>query len=266
MSNSENNKSKKRKITSSNQTEVQNTNNIYCNISCDDETKIVTPIKLLPNNNNENKKASKEMNNDNDDDMIDVFSLFDSIKNDTTSSDTAVSNYVGNQTVVDVVKVFSSSIQGSILVAFVLSNFYGGRHYINNNINKATKLMYQRTIENVCSDKINIPNKSDVSYLVHKNNRPVVLVSSIPKVENQFSMESMKETLQTLTETFQGKPDPENKGKFFKFNYLPDFIMNTHQQKKSFAFICKSIILPERLTYSHQTNIEHYDEENNENK
>ena len=225
---------------------------INCN-SYDDESKIVTPTKSVPTNNN-------------DDDMIDVFNLFDSLKNDTAKNYTENSNYGGNQTVVDIVKIFSSSIQGMTLVAFVLSNFYGGRHYINNNINKATKLMYQKTIELLCSDKINIPNKSDVSYLVHKNNRPVVLVSSIPMVENQLNMESMKETLQNLIETFQGKPDPENKGKVFKFNFLPDFNMSTHQQKKSFAFICKSIVLPDRLSYSHQTKIEYYNEENNENK
>ena len=46
----------------------------------------------------------------------------------------------------------------------------------------------------------------------------------------------MEETLQLLIKNFEGKPDQENnKGKTFKFNFLPDFILNTIQKKKSFA-------------------------------
>ena len=229
----------------------------------DNKNGFVTPIKSTIVNNEEfginvgieNKIKSETNNND---DMVDVFNLFDSlIRNDNKANNVQPFSNNGNQTVVDIIKIFSSSIEGLTLIAFVLSNFYGGRHYINNNINKATKLMYSKSVELICSDKVNIPNKSDVSYLVHKNNRPIVIVSSIPRCENIFHFETMKETLQTLVDTFQGKPDPENKGKVFKFNFLNDFIMDTHQKKKSFAFICKNITLPDRLTYSNQASMEH---------
>ena len=152
-----------------------------------------------------------------------------------------------------------------ILIAFVLSNFYGGRHYINNSINKANKLMYSKTVELLISDKSNIPDKSDVSYLIHKNNRPIVIVSSVPRSENVFNFESMKETLQILLDNFEGKPDPENKGKVFKFNFMPDFMLNTFQKKKSFAFICSTMTLPDRLTYTNQAKMEHDNEATDDN-
>ena len=57
------------------------------------------------------------------------------------------------------------------------------------------------------------------------------LVSEIPKSSNIFYTETMEETLQYLINNFEGKPDQENKGKTFKFNFLPDFILNTIQKK-----------------------------------
>jgi hypothetical protein len=46
----------------------------------------------------------------------------------------------------------------------------------------------------------------------------------------------MEETLQLLIKNlFEGKPDQENKGKTFKFNFLLDFIFNTIK-KKVFRF------------------------------
>jgi hypothetical protein len=261
-------KNKKRRVSKHIEVSDSNFDNTDNNVNAGYETPISSNINnefVITNSSNtsneetvvKNENESNKLENPMNDDMVDIFHLYDTLKNDKSDNLTAAFSNTGNQTVVDVVKIFSSTIQGVTLVAFVLSNFYGGRHYINDRINKTTKLMYHKTVESICSDKVNIPDKSDVSYLVHKNNRPIVLVSSIPQCESIYHMESIKETLQTLVDTFQGKPDPENKGKVFKFNFMNDFIMKTHQQKKSFAFICKSITLPDRLTYSNQVNIEH---------
>jgi len=178
-----------------------------------------------------------------------VFSLFDSIikENNTISNVNAALNY-GNQTIVDIVKLYEKTKERTaVLIGFVLSNFYGGRYYINNTINKANKLMYSKTVDLLISDKSKIVDKADVSYLIHKNARPIVLVSEIPKTTNIFHTEPMEETLQHLLKNFEGKPDQENKGKTFKFNFLPDFFLDTIQKKKSFAFICNTITLPDRL-------------------
>ena len=75
----------------------------------------------------------------------------------------------------------------------------------------------------------------------------------------------MKETLQFLLDNFEGKPDPENKGKVFKFNFMPDFILNTFQKKKSFAFVCSTMTLPDRLTYTNQAKMEHDNEATDDN-
>jgi hypothetical protein len=78
-------------------------------------------------------------------------------------------------------------------------------------------------------------------------------------------MEPMTETLNNLIRQFEGKPDPENKGKVFKFNFLPDFQLNTLQRKSCFAHICNKITLPERLTYAYQTVMEKDNEQMNDN-
>jgi hypothetical protein len=208
--------------------------------------------KLNYNNNNKLLKYIKEeeeKETETNEDMTDVFSLFNSIIKDNNNISNANSafNYA-NQTIVDIVKLYESTKDGRILIGFVLSNFYGGRHYINNTINKANKLMYSKTVDLLISDKSKIVDKADVAYLIHKNARPIVMVSEIPKSNNIFHSETMEETLQLLIHNFEGKPDQENKGKTFKFNFLPDFILNTIQKKKSFAFICNTITLPDRLT------------------
>ena len=101
--------------------------------------------------------------------------------------------------------------------------------------------MYSKTVDLLISDKCKFIDKAeDVAYLIHKNARPIVLVSDIPKSNNIFHSETMEETLQLLIKNFEGKPDQENKGKTFKFNFLPDFILNTIQKQKYFAFICNS--------------------------
>ena len=178
-----------------------------------------------------------------------MFSLFDSIikENNTITNVNGALNY-GSQTIVDIVKLFEKTKEGTVvLIGFVLSNFYGGRYYINNTINKANKLMYSKTVDLIISDKSKVVDKADVSYLIHKNARPIVLVSEIPKTTNILHSESLEETLQNLLINFEGKPDQENKGKTFKFNFLPDFFLDTIQKKKSFAFICNTITLPDRL-------------------
>ena len=189
------------------------------------DTKYTTPIKASINIDYTTKKV------ENNDDMLDIFSIFDNlsenIKNDSNSSP-----YIGKQTIVDVCKIFSTSIEGSALIGFIVSNFYGGRRYINDTIWKASQLLYPKNVDQLCSDLTNIPNNSDVAYLYNKNNRPCVLISSMPKIMNKFYIESMNETLTKLINQHQGsKPDPENSGKVFSFNYLPDFHLNTLQKK-----------------------------------
>ena len=60
--------------------------------------------------------------------------------------------------------------------------------------------------------------------------------------------------LNKLINQFEGKLDPDNNGKVFKFNFLPDFILNNRQKKLSFAYVCSKISLPMKLTFANKSN------------
>ena len=77
-------------------------------------------------------------------------------------------------------------------------------------------------------------------------------MSYLPRVENKYYLEKFPETFKKLISFFDGKPDPSNDGKLFKFNYLPDFHLNSNDRITSFSKICKKMILPERLTLLHE--------------
>lgn len=222
----------------------------------------VTPIK-------ENKKSNKYENDlkNTEFDTTDVFAIFNDLNNN--NNNTLISNsspYVGKQTIVDVCKVLTTTVGGSVLIAFIVSNFFGGRFYLNDTIYKPTQLLYPKNIEQLCLDTVKFPNKEDIAYLFNKNNRPCVIVTFLPTVKNKFYIEPITETLSKLITQFEGKPDPENTGKVFKFNFLPDFHLNTLQRKNCFAHICNKITLPERLTYAYQTVMEHDNESINPTK
>jgi len=211
----------------------------------------VTPIK-------ENKKLNnleKDLENTEFDTTSDIFVIFNDLTNNNNSVQNSNSSpFIGNKTIVDICKVLTTSIGGSVLIGFIVSNFYGGRLYLNDTIPKPTLLLYPKNIEQLCLDTDKFPNKGDIAYLYNKNNRPCVVVTSLPIVKNKFYMEPITETLNNLIRQFEGKPDPENKGKVFKFNFLPDFQLNTLQRKNCFAHICNKITLPERLTYVYISN------------
>jgi hypothetical protein len=241
-----NNKDTKNDITNVNEKQ----NNKKRKTQKNDES-LSTPIKETKNSNN----LQTDFNNT-ELDTTDVFAIFNDLSNNSNVQTLNSSPYIGKQTIVDVCKVLTTTIGGSVMIGFIVSNFYGGRYYLNDTIPKPTLLLYPKNIEQLCLDTVKFPNKGDIAYLFNKNNRPCVIVSSLPIVKNKFYMEPITETLNNLISQFEGKPDPENTGKLFKFNFLPDFQLNTLQRKNCFANICNKITLPERLTYAYQTVME----------
>ena len=183
----------------------------------------------------------------------DLDSLFDSFKQNSTNCNTKSTNL----TVVDVCKIYTIEEEKNILVAIAISNFYGGRNYIKDFINKPSKLFYFAYATQLCENKLNIREKSHVDYLFHKNSRPVTVLSSYPRTENKYLFETMEETLKKLILQFDGKPDPENTGKIYSFQFLPDFKLDNKEKKLSFLYISSLISLPDRLTAAHQVVMEH---------
>ena len=102
------------------------------------------------------------------------------------------------------------------------------------------------------SDRNYIKYDADVSYLFHKNNRPVTIISCVPNVENKFYVETMDETLRKLTSHFDNRFDPTNEGKTFKFNNMSDFYLNTRERQTAFIYVCKKITLSPRLTKANE--------------
>ena len=116
--------------------------------------------------------------------------LFDSFQQSSTNNITKSTNL----TVVDVCKIYTIEEGKNILVAIAISNFYGGRNYIKDFMNKPSKLFYFAYTTQLCENKLNIPHKSHVDYLFHKNSRPVTVLSSYPRTENKYLFETMEET------------------------------------------------------------------------
>jgi hypothetical protein len=180
----------------------------------------------------------------------DLDAMFETDNNDQV---TVTSNNSSKQTVVDIIRIYSTnSVLGNTLVGFTSSNMYGGRNYLSDTINACTKLMYYTYITTLLTDPKFTKIKTDVAYLFHKNNRPINFVSYLPKVENSYYIEKIDETLIKLVSYFDGKPDPSNEGKVFKINFLPDFYLDSDERKKPFIYLCKKMALPERLTASYQ--------------
>jgi hypothetical protein len=143
-------------------------------------------------------------------------------------------------------------ITGPTLVGFTTSNMYGGRFYYTDTMNAPFRLMYFTFINSLLNDANFTKIKTDVAYLFHKNNRPINLVTYLPKVENKYYAEPFDETLKKLVTFFDGRPDPSNEGKLFKINYMPDFFLDTVERRKPFVYLCKKMVLPDRLTLMHQ--------------
>ena len=108
--------------------------------------------------------------------------------------------------------------------------------------------MYNAYVMNLLNDPNFTKIKTDVAYLFHKNNRPLNLVSKYPIVENKYYQETMDETLHKLVSHFKGQPDPSNEGKYFAFNFMPDFFLDTIERKQAFVYLSKKMTLPDRLT------------------
>ena len=119
-------------------------------------------------------------------------------------------------------------------------------------MNNPTKLIYWTFVQQLLLDVDHISDKNDITYLCHKNQRPVTIVSQYPKVLNNHCIETIQETLDKFIKFFENQPDPANIGKKFKINYINDFNLNSVAKKKAFIFVSTKITLPERLSLSGQ--------------
>ena len=81
--------------------------------------------------------------------------------------------------------------------------------------------------------------------------------SLIEKVCANDFLSNLESKYKKIIIQYDGKPDPENEGKSFTFNFLPDYNLDTKDKKLTFLKICKLIPLPDRLTSSHQVVMEH---------
>lgn len=188
--------------------------------------------------------------NDNNEVLIDLETHF---QNTTEAESVSSKNKSNNYTIVDIILIFSKTVFGPVLAAATFSNFFGGRHYLMDSLNCCSKLMYWTYIQQILNDTTIVSKNSDVSYLFHKNNRPINLLSYLPRVENKYYAEDFKETIKKLTAHFDGKPDPSNEGKLFKFNYLQEFHLNTNDRITTFSKLCKKVmVLPDKFTLAHQ--------------
>jgi len=250
-----NKQTKKRKI-STIATTVTDNNDNFTTITATPSntiTPIVADANTTPSQNKiDNSNSDKSSTNNCTDDLN---CLFESMKNDITdSTNTNTTKYT---TFIDICKIYSIDSDQNSLVAITLSNFYAGRHHIKDVIFKSSKLFYNPYVNQLCKDKTLIKDVADIKYLFHKNLRPVTMISSYPTSENKYLFETMEETLKKLIIQYDGKPDPENEGKSFTFNFLPDYNLDTKDKKLTFLKICKLISLPDRLTSCHQVVMEH---------
>ena len=216
------------------------------------EAKSMTLSMKEPQNTdaNNNIKKSSEPNNDNNEVLIDLDTHFQNCTEAESVSSKSKSN---NYTIVDIILIFVKTVFGPVLAGATISNFFGGRHYLTDSLNCCSKLMYWTYIQQILNDNTIVSKNSDVSYLFHKNNRPINLLSYLPKVENKYYAEKFTETIKKLTSHFDGRPDPSNEGKLFKFNYLQEFHLNTNDRITTFSKLCKkTMVLPDKFTLTHQ--------------
>jgi hypothetical protein len=203
-----------------------------------------------PQNIDANNLKTTYANNDNNEVLIDLETHF---QNTTEAESVSSKSKSNNYTIVDIILIFSKTVFGPVLAGATFSNFFGGRHYLTDSLNCCSKLMYWTYIQQILNDNTIVSKNSDVSYLFHKNNRPINLLSYLPKVENKYYAEKFTETIKKLTSHFDGKPDPSNEGKLFKFNYLQEFHLNTNDRITTFSKLCKkTMVLPDKFTLTHQ--------------
>jgi hypothetical protein len=209
----------------------------------------LTPVKQVCETITKNEETEE---------MMDLDSLFKVIKENNTNTQSSPTLNTALFTIVDICKVFSTSPKNSIkeLVAMTISNCYGERDFLNNELNQANKLMYATYFSQLVQDTLYIHNKNDLGFLYHKNNRPVVVVTKYPIVENKYFYEKIDTTLKKIINRIDNMPDPSNTGKKFKINFLPDFLIDTYDKKKAFVYLCSKINLSDRLKFSNQINME----------
>jgi len=238
---------------------------ISTNNSSDDSIKTSkTPSKIKKQKSNKNNTENKNNNYDNTNEANDNAATIKKVSNDLedlesmfqntdTDINTVSSNNSAKLTIVDIMRIYiPNPITGPTLVGFTSSNMYGGRFYYTDTMNAPFRLMYFTYINSLLNDANFTKIKTDVPYLFHKNNRPINLVTYLPKVENKYYAEPFDETLKKLVTFFDGRPDPSNEGKLFKINYMPDFFLDTVERRKPFVYLCKKMVLPDRLTLMHQ--------------
>jgi len=222
------------------------------------ETNSSNPITHIEaakgNKSTEDNLKTTGVINDNDEPLIDLDTHFqNTVESESVNSKSKSNNY----TIVDIILIFTKTVFGPMLAGATLSNFFGGRHYLTDSINCCSKLMYWTYIQQILNDTTIVLKNSDVSYLFHKNNRPINLLTYLPKVENKYYAENFKETIKKLTAHFDGRPDPSNEGKVFKFNYLQEFHLNTNDRITTFSKLCKkTMVLPDKFTVAHQSIME----------
>ena len=242
-------------ISTLNEIDIANTINNISSVPAVSDNYITIPTNI------DNSKKLKIENNEiitHDNKIVkDIKSLFNEFRVSNPSN--TITD--GKSTTVDIVKIHAidpttNNPEGP-LIAFALSNFFGGRDYISNTIQQPSKLMYSNYIEKLCSDKKKVKDESDVSYLFHQNNRPVTLISSLPQVENKFYLQTIDDTLKNLINTYEGKKDPANSNKTFTFKFLPSFTLDTIDKQMAFIYVINTMKLPERLTSAHETVMEY---------
>jgi len=212
-----------------------------------------TPLSNSTSNESSEISVDNETNNDYDDleTMLGIYKDKEETSNSQQLSLTSIGS--SNTTVIDICKVYSfTSATTKVLVAFTITNAYGCRDYVNNTMNNPYRLMYWTYIQQLLTDTDNVNDKNNISYLFHKNQRPVTMVSQYPKVLNNHCIESIQDTLDKFINFWENKPDPANIGKKFKINYMKDFNLNNRDKKKSFIFVTSKITLSDRLSLSGQ--------------
>ena len=146
-------------------------------------------------------------------------------------------------TKVDICKIYILNKEKKItLVAITFTNFYSGRNYIKFNIKKSFKQFYYTELCDKFSvttiNNITYNNNSNIKYLLDEHYRPVTIVSEFPP---KCRLQSMENILEEIIYQYDGKPDPENEKSIIKFNYMPDFILDTIYKQKYFNYICQLI-------------------------
>ena len=150
-----------------------------------------------------------------------------------------VSNIYYKNTVVDICRIYSD-ISKKILIGFSFSNCYGAKAYIKNEINQPIQFLYRSYVKRILDKNgLDIQKEKDISYLFHRNKlNPITLVSRNPFVKVNNLKESILNSFLKFIKHINGNPDPSNEGKVFLIHYLPDYILDTMEKKKTYLHIC----------------------------